>query len=848
MRQILRPLAAFAAAVFLASTLASAAPERKPHDRPWGRGKAAYHPTPVPPYRITDEDLKLTFRFEQSFVHAIATMTVIDTSGAKTLPFDSIGLKYESVVVNGKPAAYRTDDAHLLVDVPNPSDTTTPMTIRAVYHANPARGIYFVQPNGAYPNRGSEIWTQGETEDSRRWFPTWDEPNMKFTTSVAAIVPKDWIVISNGSMIADMPYAALRHMKMLPGFTTIEPGSHLVAWRESRPHSSYLTSFVAGDYVRTHDTLGKLSVDYYTHPAEASLARQCFGRTPQMIAFFQEFTGTPFPWEKYAQTTVQEFTAGGMENVSATTQTAFALHPAEFETEQPCDSLASHELAHQWFGDDITTKDWPNIWVNEGFATYFQELWTEHHTGRDAFDLERVRAQDTYFRETRRYWRPIVDYNYGIAQDNFDSSGYPRPAQGLHMLRTLLGDATFRAGIKHYLAVNKYKNTDTAIFERAMEQSSGRDLKWFFDEWYHTASYPHYIIKESYDPAAKALTLDVTQKNHAEKIFRMPVVVAATAGGRTVSKTFAVNDEHQTLVLTGVAQAPDMVLFDPGNTIIRTLDYVQPISRLAYQGTHAMSTADRVWASRRLGEAKKPDRAAARNAVRTILLHDKFYGVRLDAVDAAASLDDADGLRMALADKDPRVVIAAARATSSLEHQNPALTAAIKALTSSPDEQVRAAAVAGYGSTKAADAKAVLLAALRSRSLQDIVERGALDGLGDLADPSTLEAITLRSTYGYPERVRQSAIGALGKFLKVKSVAAQVDQTLQSLAASDPYFRARSASVAALGRSGRTDALPTLEKIEQNDTEEGVQSAAYDAIADINDPPTPTRGGRRRAR
>ncbi|HMC48882.1 MAG TPA: hypothetical protein VKJ77_26450, partial [Caballeronia sp.] len=213
MRHFLRPLAAFAVATFLVSSIASAQPTPAPRERPFGRGKAAYHPTPVPPYRITDEDVKLTFRFDQNFVHAIATMKVIDTTGAATLPFDSIGLSYESVTINGKPATYKTDDAHLLVDVPKPSDTTSTLTLRAIYHSVPKRGIYFVQPNGAYPNRGSEIWTQGETEDTRRWLPTWDEPNMKFTTSVAAIVPKDWTLISNGSMVADMPYAQLRRMK-----------------------------------------------------------------------------------------------------------------------------------------------------------------------------------------------------------------------------------------------------------------------------------------------------------------------------------------------------------------------------------------------------------------------------------------------------------------------------------------------------------------------------------------------------------------------------------------------------------------------------------------------------------
>jgi aminopeptidase N len=818
------------------------APSPKLHPRPYGRGAARFHPTPVPPYAIVNEDVLLSFDVPKGAIHAQATITVRNTSGAPHLVFDSVGLQYESVTVAGTRAGYRTDGTHVIVDVPPGATPETPLTVVAIYHATPVRGIYFVRPKAAEPARDPEIWTQGETEDTRRWMPTWDEPNMKFTTSIAAIVPTNWTVISNGGLVSDLPYAAYSagSASSAPVLADGTPATHLVSWREDRPHSSYLTSFVAGPYTKTHDALGPLDVDAYTHAADAPFAQQCFGKTPQMIAFFQKITGTPYPWEKYAQTTVQEFTAGGMENVSATTQTEFAIHPPEFEREAPCDGLVSHELAHQWFGDDVTTVDWPNIWLNEGFATYFQELWTENAFGPNDFAYERVHAQDAYFRETRRYWRPIVDYTYGDANDPFDASGYPRPAQVLHMLRTLLGDETFSAVMKNYLAAHAYQNVDTRMFEAAVEQTTGKNWKWFFDEWFYTASHPNYVVTEHYDAPTGALTLEVTQKNHGGALFRMPVTIAVTPAGGTVHETTSViAAARQTVTLGRYHERPVMVLFDAGNNVLRTLDMPKPVAELAYQAAHAPSVADRLWAIRQLAHAGPADRTAARAAVAAAVGHDPFYGVRVDALDAAASLDGAAIVQAALADPDPRVVIAAARETSSLTKPPAAFVAALRTLTTSDDMQIRAAALAGYGATKAPDAKGLLLAALETLAPLDVVARGALDGLGDLADPSTLDAIVARSVYGRPERTRVAAIGALGKMLSVKSVATKAETVLLGYATSDPYFRARSASVGALAKGGRKDALATLAKIERTDSEPGVRSAAYDAIADINDPPGP---------
>ncbi len=820
MRALMRPFALLVlVALGAGSASAQTEPNRKP--RPYGRGKATLHRTVAPPYHITNESIALAFDFDAGSIQAT---TIIDVqpknANLATLPFDSVGLKYTFVAVNGTAVRYTTDAEHLYVTLPTPVDTTKPIQITTQYVAKPTRGIYFVRPNAAYPNRQPQIWTQGEEEDNRRWFPTWDEPNEKFTTTLSALVPADWTVISNGTLEN----------------TIKSPDEKLMTyiWREARPHSAYLTSFVAGPYVKTHDTLGSLDVDYYTSAKDEPLAKQCFGRTPEMIAFFQDITKTAYPWEKYAQTTVSEFTAGGMENVSATTQTQFAIHPPEYELTNSCDSLVSHELAHQWFGDDVTAIDWPNIWINEGFATYFQELWSEHHFGKDRFDYERKHAQDAYFGETKRYWRPIVEYTYGIAHDAFDSSGYPRPGQVLNMLRYVLGDEAFFKAIHDYLVERQYTNVDTRQFEASVEKSSKTDLKWFFDEWFYKASYPEYTVTQKYDAQAKRLTLGVSQNNHAGVVFRMPVTIEAydESGAVIGSKSVTIDRTSETVEVDNLPTKPALVLIDPRQRIIRKLTMNKTLAELAWQATKAASVPDRLWAIERLGEHIGTDRAAARTAVRAAL-GDPFYGVRVDALDAAAVLDDADALRTALGDADPRVKIAAADAVTKLKNKPAALAESLSLLADNSNGVVAGAALRGLGSVGGAAVYARLIAALDTPAPSDAVAVGAASGLADLGDARAIDALKAHAAYGQPERLRAAAIAALGKLGKKNPTL--VVPTLLALAQSDPYFRARSTAVSALGKLGQRATLEPLGKIQSSDTEISVANAAYDAISDIND-------------
>ncbi len=793
------------------------------HPRPYGRGKAYYHQTALAPYAFANTILRLSFDFSRGIVDGDATDVVTPKrAGLREVSFNSVGLRYTSVTINGAAAAYHVAGDHLYVDLPQGARPTEAFAIEARYTARPTRGIYFIRPDRFYPGMQPEIWSQGETEDNRRWFPTWDEPNQKTPVEQIITVPASWTVIANG------------HLKSQASLGT----SSTWDWIEPSPISTYLIAFTAGPYVKFHTVRNRrgqdLPVDFFSSPADAKWAPLCFGRTHEMVAFFESIIGVPFPWEKYDQTAVERFTAGGMENASATTQTELAIHPPQYDLEQPCDELVSHELAHQWWGDDVTTSDWPNIWLNEGFATYFEELWTQHHFGEAQFEYERWHAQQEYFDETKRYWRPIVDYVYATADDSFDASGYPRPGEVLHMLRYMLGDQRFFGALRDYLNEYAHKNADTGTFFASINGSLGRNLDWFKQEWFYRAAYPHFFVSERYSRRSHALILDVRQRNHDGKPFRMPVNVAVYYGTTFRTMGFTADSNHQAVWIAGISSTPKMVLFDPNDNILRKLDDRKPMAELGYQALHAPYVADRLWALEQLGNARGRDKAMARSLVREAILFDPFYGVRVDALDAAASLDDAQAIDAALRGRDPRVVIAAGDEVENLQTPSDrALIADLRRLSASSNVLIAGAALRGLGATKAHAAYALLVDGLRRHAFREPIARGALLGLASYGDLRAVPLLEAHAAYGVPDAERPDAITALGMLGKRKP--ALVESFLIRLAQHDPYFRARTAAVRALGRLGASSAIPALQQIEANDTESGVQATAWDAIANIKD-------------
>src|SRR5467141_3696833 len=384
-------------------------------------------------YDLQHSKIALRFDVEQKKVIGDVTHTLaILHGGISKIAFDSVGLTIQSVTVNKAPAKFNNTATKLIIPLPAAAHSGEKFEIDIRYEGKPAKGLYFILPDKDYPNRPKQIWSQGESEDTRFYLPTYDYPNDRLTTETILTVPASWITISNGKLI-NVSKAA-DNMKTW-------------TWRESLPSSTYLITVVAGEFDEVKETWRGIPVTYYAPKGRGDRLPINYGRTPAMMELFSKKFGVDYPWEKYAQVMVDDFVAGGMENSSATTNNSSSLvHPKlvpEYFTGE--DDLISHELGHQWFGDLVTCKDWADIWLNEGFATFLEAVWTEAHFGKDQADYERWNNAREWFESASLWNKPIVRHDFDDSSE-FDGNAYGKGGLVLYMLRHQIGeDAFYRA-------------------------------------------------------------------------------------------------------------------------------------------------------------------------------------------------------------------------------------------------------------------------------------------------------------------------------------------------------------------------------------------------------------------
>src|ERR1700686_1499891 len=414
-------------------------------------------------YDLQHSKIALRFDLEQKKVLGEVTHSLsILRDGSSKIAFDSVGLNIQGVTLNKAPAKFETSADKLIIPLPAGAKTGDKFDVAIRYEGKPAKGIYFILPDKDYPDRPKQIWTQGESEDTRYYLPTYDYPNDRLTTETILTVPASWITVSNGKLIS-ISYA----------------GKGLKTWyrKESVPSSTYLITVVAGEFDEVKDAFHNLPVTYYAPKGRGDRLPINYSRTPAMIELFNKKYGVDYPWEKYAQVMVDDLVDGGMENSTATTNTSSSLvNPklaGEFATGQ--DDLISHELTHQWFGDYVTCKDWGNIWLNEGFATFGEIVWTENHFPKDKSEYQRWTDARHWFALANLYPKPIVRYDFDDSSE-FDGNAYGKGGWVLYMLRHQLGEEAFDRALKHYLEVNHGKNVVTADFVKAVEGATNFEV------------------------------------------------------------------------------------------------------------------------------------------------------------------------------------------------------------------------------------------------------------------------------------------------------------------------------------------------------------------------------------
>ena len=483
-------------------------------------------------------------------------------NGFRDLALDAADLAVSDVrLENGVPLRFTMDDEaqSLNIALDRSYDAGQPIGVVVTYSATPRRGIYFFKAAGAPNATPAQFWSQGETNDSHYWFPCWDYPNDKATSDILMTINRRWVGVSNGALV-DVRQNG--------------DGTKTLHWRQSEPNATYLTAVAAGDFVEIRDSWRGRPVSYIVPRSKRAAARRMFKRTPQMMDFFSRRIGYDYPWPKYAQIAVTHFMFGGMENTSATTLADTSVRDALPAYSESPDALVAHELAHQWWGDLVTCRDWAHAWLNEGFATYFALLWTEHDKGRAALRKAVDSTTEEFMRSPVSLSRPLVYNVYRQPFDLFfDGVMYPKGALVLHMLRHVVGDDAFFAGLRDYARTNAFGSVTTDDLESAMEQASGQDLSWFFEEWTRRPGYPVFAVQHSWDDASHTLRLTVRQTQDAPDVpvFRMPVDVriGTRSGPRTERVVVDARENTFEFALDG---RPRDVSFDPDGWVLKKLE------------------------------------------------------------------------------------------------------------------------------------------------------------------------------------------------------------------------------------------------------------------------------------
>ncbi len=762
--------------------------------------------------------LELSFDFSQKKVIGQATLRLVPIRNELSeVVLDSIGLTIESVTLAGKPLAFRTTEKELIIALDHPRGPSEAFELSIRYQGQPRRGLFFIAPDDAYPKRPRQIWSQGQANDNRHWFPSYDFPNDKTTSELVVTVPAHWLTVSNG--------------RLLSAKENKQAGTKTWHWLQDKPHSTYLISLVAGEYEMAEEKWKGIPLTYYVPPGTADQIPAAFGRTANMMEFYSNRLG-PYPWDKYAQSAVEHFLFGGMENTSATTMARNWIYPAALAPDVQIgrDDGIAHELVHQWFGDLLTCKDWRHSWLNEGFATYFAGLWIEHYYGADEFAARMQRSAEGIARSPAGS-RPIV-------RRPGTESGliYPKGAWVLHMLRQQLGGEDFWKAIRHYVNKHRFQNVDTDDFLDAVAEATGRNFEWLFDQYVYGAGLPEFDVSWDYDRETRMVHLAVKQTQKVEgkaAPFRLPVRIRVVTDQGAHTHTIRVSKESEDFYFPSDV-APRTVMFDPGNQWLKKLDFKKSAEEWIFQLGLAFEVLPRLEAARAL--AKAAATPAVYSALEQAGLRDPFFAVRSEVAETLGELKGEQGQKILLAmseDKEPRVRAAVATALGRFP-SNPELLARLdQAARTDTSFTTRAAAIRSLGRLKPADGVDRLRPFLDQDSPHELIRRAAVSALGELGDDKAIPLLLEWTAAGKEDDVRLEGISVLGRLGRGK---AEVRDHLVKLL-DDPYFRVRGAAVSALRQRREREAVPALEAVARNDWNSFIARSARTAIEEIQKPP-----------
>ncbi|MBX3189287.1 MAG: HEAT repeat domain-containing protein [Labilithrix sp.] len=744
--------------------------------RPFAFASSPRHFERDRPFAIEHVALDLTLRFPERGVRGSASLTLVRTDpDAEAIELDAIAFTVESVKVDGKDVKYIYDGRRLVASIPRALERGV---LTVAYAATPRKGIYFLEPDEHVPARPRQAWTQFQEEDARHVFPCHDKPHVKMTTEARVRVPEGFYVLSNGEL-------AERRK---------EGGAEIFHWKMSDPHPSYLVTIVAGEFDVFNDSVAAggrdVPLSYLVPKGREADGRRTFARTAEMVSYFSELTGVPYPWNKYAQVVVSDFIFGGMENTTATTMYEHILLDARAAIDVTSDDLIAHELAHQWFGDYVTCRDWSEGWLNEGFATFMEHVWREKHLGRDEYEWGVKNDLGSYLSEAHgRYRRPVVCQDYDAPLDLFDRHLYEKGGLALHVLRTELGDALFWKGVSTYLTRHARGIVETRDLLRALEEVSGRSLGRRFEELVMKPGHPEIDVDLSWENGVLTCAVKQTQSTQdgVPNAFEVPLVLAIAEGASKEPRREKVKLTARTdCFAIPCKERPRFVVVDPDMRILGDVTVKAPPDLLRQQLAQAPTARGRWLAAQALSRSDDP--VTIQTLAERLRDDAEFWGVRAECADALGRIRAREAFAVlagATSVAHPKVRRAVIDALGRFR-----TTAAVDALKPHAlrDESylVEAEAARALGKTRQAQAFDVLLDVMNRSSWADVVAAGAIDGLAALRDDRALPHLYARTRYGHPSRVRRAAALAVPKLSTDRRAREHLEELLDD---ADPVLR-----------------------------------------------------------
>jgi aminopeptidase N len=549
---------------------------------------------------------------------------------------------------------YSYDNKKIRIKFPKPYTRNDTVKVIVRYVAKPEecetggsmaitsdKGLFFINPNGDDPYKPRQIWTQGETSYSSRWFPTIDVPNQRMKQDIKLTVDKKFATLSNGLLISSV-------------FN--QDGTRTDHWRQNLSHAPYLTMIAVGEFAVVKDKWRNMELTYYVEPAYEKYAKDIFGKTPEMMEFYSKLLKVDYPWEKYGQVVVRDYVSGAMENTSATVFGEYVQRTNRELLDSDAEDVIAHELFHHWFGDLVTCESWANLPLNESFATYGEYLWSEHKHGIDEAEYHRMQDLQNYLNESRTKMVSLFRPNYLQEEEMFDSHSYAKGGLILHLLRKTVGDDAFFEALHVYLVQNKFKSVEMANLRLAFEEVTGMDMNWFFDQWFNSAGHPELKPEYAYDEATRKLKITVQQQQGSiSPVYQLPVQLEVYLTNEKKSYEFEtrlISEEFEIDCPT----KPLLVVLDPQRIIPGTVEQsfdVQQCATLYKRGQH--------FRSRLLAIEKLKDHPVTEEskAVLTSALNDPHYEIRIRAMKALMqyTVDAKSGLKEKLqqiARKDPK--------------------------------------------------------------------------------------------------------------------------------------------------------------------------------------------------